>query len=291
MRSIMPAPALKTRSLLTGWTILALSVLSGCGTADYEERVQRTAKFYDYLKTLDANLGPAWVRQDMSMSMRPPLPFRTPLPGPEIHKDQLGNETPGLDPRQQTPLGVPLPGMVEAWEATTDPSHMGPDAWLYVLSNFSRFSEEEDEGHPTNEFLVDLERELMTIFQVTIPDGETSQIKDNIRYKYLAPPSTSPNAEYTSGKDYSIIRFMPEFTVNEKELQGMLVERRVGDTQVALLAIYPKNASAQFRQRLEMAIETWSVENIMPKRKNTSVPGGVAPSTGKQTPTNSAPNF
>ncbi len=260
------------RFLLAGG-LFGLLVMAGCGKAKYEERLKRTADFYSYLTTMNSNLGAAWIRQDVGMSMRPPLPFGAPLPGPVTTKDEEGKVTVSPDPRQMNPLGVPLPGLIEAWEGNLDTSKQEPDVWMYVLSNYNRFQEEADGGRPANEFLVDLERELMSVFQVTVPDGETSQVKVNSRYRANFPPTNSPGANYTTPKDYSVIQFVGEFPVQDKELDGLLYERRVEKTQAAILVVLPKNASNQFRQRVEMALGTWSVDNVVPKGNNSSSPG------------------
>lgn len=272
------------------FAVPVLFSFTGCGSEKYEERLNRTVKFYEYLKSIDTNLGQPWVRQDQGMSMRLPLPFQKPLPLPEVKKDQLGTEIPVVDPRQQTPLGIPLPGLVEAWEATQDTSKEGPDTWIYILSNSSRFLEEADGGPKAADFISDLERELMNAFQVTIPDGEVSQAKDNTRYRYHFPLPTSPAAQYTSPKDSTVIRFVPELPIQDRELHAILCERRVNQTQAACLIIYPKDSTMQFLQRVDMALATWDVEHIVP-RKPMGKPGeaGSSPSSGR--PTQAAPNF
>ncbi len=262
---------------------LLLLLLSGCGGSKYEERVARTSQFYDYLTSMNASLSPAWIRRDLGLSMRPPFPFKSPMSGPPVQKDQLGKEVIGLDPRQETPLGVPLPGLEEAWAGNLDTSKMEPDIWMYVLTNHSRLKEEADGGRPANEFLIDLERELMSVFQVTIPDGETSQPKDNIRYKAKIPSPSSPSANYTTPQDFSVIHFVGELPVQDQELSGLLYARRVDKTQVAILVILPKDAPLAFRQRLELALATLSVDNVAVSRKNSGssrqpgAPGKAAP--------------
>jgi len=265
-------------------TCLCVLFSSGCGRAKYEERLKRTAEFHVYLNSMNSNLSTPWIRQDLGMAFRPPLPFQQPLPGPEVFKDQLGEEKLGPDPRQSTPLGIELPGLVEAWSGRFDTAGEEPEVWMYLLSNYDRMIEELDGGPPSDEFLVDLERELMGVFQVTIPDGETSQVRENTRYRAQFPPSNSPSAAYSTPKDYSVIPFLPPGPVQDQELQGWLYERRVGKTQAALLIVLPKNPPGLFRQRVEMALSTWTVDNVAPKRKNPNAPGGGR-SGGK------APNF
>ncbi|WP_437194368.1 hypothetical protein [Planctomicrobium sp. SH527] len=271
-------------------SVTFLSSLSGCGSSKYEERLNRTVKFYDYLKSIESNLGQPWVRQDQGMSMRLPLPFQRPLPPPEIKKDQLGTEIPVVDPRQQTPLGIALPGLVEAWETTQDTSKTGPDTWIYILSNSSRFVDDSEQGRPAAEFMADLEQELMNAFQVTIPDGEVSQAKDNTRYRYQYPLPNSPAAQYTSPKDSTVIRFVPELPIQDRELHAILCERRVDQVQAACLIIYPKDSTMQFLQRVDMALATWNVENVVPRKPGgkPGTPGGN-PSSGR--PSQAAPNF
>jgi len=273
-RHFSPLAAIHRIRLVGG--LLACVHLIGCGGGKYEERLKRSVDFYNYLTNMNSNLGGAWNRQDYGMTMRPPLPFGVPLPGPEIIKDQLGKESLGPDPRENTPLGIPLPGLIEGWAGHLDSSSEEPDVWMYILSNYSRFLEEEGEGRPPADFLTDLERDLMGVYQVTIPDGETSQANVNTRYRAQFPPSNSPGAAYATPTDHSVIQFVTEIPIRGKNLEGLLYERRVDKTQAAVLVILPKDAPVQLRQRVEMALATWSVDNVVPKRKNPNSPGSGA---------------
>jgi hypothetical protein len=287
MSQSSPNRILIGRSSFLGTIWLVLACL-GCGLSTYEERVQRTAVFYEYLQEIENNLSPAWFHIDPIMSMRPPKPFRIPLTGPTKEKDQLGKEVIGEDPRQQNALGIELPGLVEGWAASLESGTPDePDTWIYVLTNHHRFTTEGDQGPDPKAFFTDLENLLTGAFQVTIPAGEARQPGDNARYRHQSPQTGSRDSQYTKVKDYIVIRYVPPEAINGHELQGMLYERQAGDIQAALLVVCPKSTTAQFRQRLDLALETWEIDPGVPKRARAQQPAGSAGPAG---PAPSAPS-
>jgi hypothetical protein len=266
-----------------GTVCLALACL-GCGLSAYEDRLQRTAVFYEYLQAIEENLSPAWFHIDPIMSMRPPKPFRIPLPGPTKEKDQLGKEVIGEDPRQQNALGIELPGLVEGWSASLESGTPDePDTWIYVLTNHDRFTTEGDQGPDPKAFFTDLENMLTTLFQVNVPAGESPKPGDNVRFRYQSPSTNSPHAQYTKVKDYIAIRYVPHEPVNGRDLHAFLYERQAGDVQAALLVVCPKSTSAQFRQRLDLALETWEIDQGVPKRSRPQQPGAAPPASSAPT--------
>ncbi|WP_437222971.1 hypothetical protein SH661x_003022 [Planctomicrobium sp. SH661] len=271
---------MKSHLRVIHWNLLPFAVfltgltLSGCGQKTYEERLQQSRLFYEYLQTVDEGLAsPAWNRPEIGMSMRLPKPFRAPMPGPSTFKDKDGDLTTGPDPREKTSLGVPLPGLVEAWETTLDSDDGQPNAWIYLVSNQSRFRDADQGGEPPAEFLTDLENELMRVFQVTIPEGETSKVGDNVRFRQWNPAQNSAYALYTKPKDYTVIRFVPDPEFNAADLMATVYERKIGKLQVALVVLTRKSTSAAFRQRVELALGTLDIEEVISKQKR---PGGGA---------------
>jgi len=277
-------------SLLRISGVLGVLMLAGCGQKVYEERLQESRLFYEYLQTIEEALAKApWKRPDLGMSMRVPKPFSVTMPGPAVHKDKEGELVTGPDPREKNSLGAPLPGLMEAWECALDSPDGQPNAWIYLLTNHSRFRDVDQGGPSPDDFLTDLEHELMRLFQVTIPEGETSRIGDNVRYRQWIPTQNSARARYTSPKDYTVIRFVPDAEYNSADLQATVYERKVGKIQVALVFLTRKSTSAAFRQRVGVALETFDVDEVfLPRNRPAAAPGTAeTPSTG--TPSSGAP--
>ncbi len=263
-------------------SFLAMTML-GCGYAKYEERLQASAEFYEYMENIDRNLAsPIWERSDLGIKLRLPLPFRAPMPKPEVLQDEEGNTYYGPDSRHpQDSLGIELPGIVEAWQAFL-PGESGEqvDSRIYVLTNHSRFilvdgalAEE-----PMN-FMDDLEAELATVFDVIIPDGESNQPGDNVRYGMTVPPQGSPNSKFIDPKRYSVVRFLATDPENGPPFQAVLYEHFAGDIQAAVLVIGPKAFTSQFRQRVDLALQTFSVRPQASAQMNQST-GTATPSGG-----------
>lgn len=263
--------------------MVALLLPQGCGVAKYEERLQATAEFYEYMNLIEANLAsPIWERSDLGLKMRLPLPFRIPLPGPELLVDEEGHQEFGPDPRQPAALGIELPGIVEAWQAPlpAESGHM-QDARIYLLTNHSRFKKVDGAVlEEPMEFIDDLENQLANLFGVDIPEGETDRPADHIRYSIVAPVPGSAYAKYIQPKRYSVIRFVSDQPINGQVVQVLLYEHRAGDIQTAVLMIGPTTFSSQFRQRIDLALQTLAVtpqiSAQMDKATGTARQGGVS---------------
>lgn len=259
---------------------LAMILCSACGQAKYEERLQATAEFYEYMGAVEANLSsPIWERADLGMKMRLPIPFRVPMPGPELLTDAEGNQYFGPDPRQPDVLGGDLPGIVEAWQATLPGESGEPvDSRIYVLTNHSRFRLVDGAIiEEPMEFLADLEAQLSAVFGVFVADEEANQVADNMRFALTVPAPRSVSAKYITPKQYTAIRFVSEEPVNGQQIQAMLYSQQAGDIQAAVLILGPRSFSSQFRQRIDLALQTFSVTPRLSSEMNRTT---GAPITG-----------
>lgn len=262
-------------------TLVSLGAM-GCGLAVYEERLQASVEFHEYMQLVEANLAsPIWERNDLGLKMRVPLPFRTPLPRPEALTDADGETYYGPDERHPAELGIYLPGIVEAWE-TQLPGERGEQviSRLFVLTNHERFvlvdgtfSDEPSEFHR------DLEQTLAGVFRVFIPEGVDDLPGDNSRYRHLVPPRGSRQTKFVTPKDYNAIRFVSDREINGQPIQAMLYELNSGDIQAAVLLIGPEALSIQYRQRLDLALQTFVVEPRQAGQINTRT-GTVEPTGG-----------
>jgi hypothetical protein len=243
-------------------TILLLAL--GCGHASYEQRLERTRRFYSYLAMLDQNLSrTVWKRPDREMSMRVPLPFGTPLPAPPPPtKDDNGNLISEPDNRHPLVLGIELDGLVEGWQATMPTSEGGQSpALLYVVTNQDRFLV--NGARPPDQFLTDLETALATAFQVGIPEGESTNPQPNVRYRQIVPAANSMAAAYTQRKDFTAIEFVPTGPVGGRQLQALLYQFESGQIQGGVLCICPE-ATTQVRERMLMALQTLKIPSRAP---------------------------
>ena len=262
--------------------VLMASLLTGCGVATYEERLKASSDFYEYMNTMEANLtSPIWERADLGMKWRVPMPFRAAMPRPQLLQDEDGNTFPGEETRQPEVLGIELPGIVEAWQ-TQLPGETGEqvDSRIYVLTNHSRFKLVDGAlAEEPMEFLNDLEALLGTTFNVVIPEGEANSPGDNVRYGVSHPAPGSPHSKYIDPKNYSVIHFTSDEPVNGHQVQAVLYEHLAGDIQTAILIIGPKSFSSQFRQRVDLSLQTFSVQpqlsSQIDKATGTSTTGGT----------------
>lgn len=256
--------------------MLSWSIVAGCGSAEYEARLQRTQALYEYLAELDrALVSPAWNRSDVGLAMRLPIPFSKPLAAPVPEKDAEGNPLPITDdPRQPDVLGVDLPGLVDAWQGSVNGAEGESQALFFVCSNHQRFLDLGPQTAAPDAFLSDLEVAIQTGFGILLPEGESQQPADNVRYRHLAPSRSSGHAKYTTSKDYTAIRFVPTEPLGGRDLEGMLFEHRTGKIQLGILCIFPRDAGSQFRDRLHLALETLVASGEAPKPRSGSAGGG-----------------
>lgn len=265
------------------YLLVAVLMAVGCGGAEYEARLERSRGLYDYLQQLDGGLSsPAWNRADVGLAMRLPKPFLQPLPAPAPVKDEEGNILPITDdPRQPLVLGVELPGLVEAFQASLGGADE-PEARLYICTNHQRFIDLGPSTVKPDEFLLDLEAALQTGFGVFLSPAESQVPGDNVKYRVLAPGRASNHAQYTTPKDFTAIRFVPNEPPGGSDIEAMLYEHRSGPIQIGILCLFPRNAGASFRERLEMSLETLVASSEAPKPRSGSAgsPGGGGRNAG-----------
>jgi len=259
------------------WLVLLSFVCCGigCGSAKYEERLQESNRLFEYLEQVDSSLSPLWQQRRYGLSMRLPLPFSKPMPGPEKVVDEDGNEYYTPDERQPSEYNLTLDGIVEAWSTELPDENGNPvESRIYILSNYERYLRESDGGPAAVNFTEELELSLMDAFQVTIPDGEANAPGENIRYREMIPARNSPRAQYTTPVDYTVIRIIPSEQVVGEERQALLYENTTGDIQSAILVICPKLVSPNFLKRLEIGLQTYTVLGKAPKSGSNDDPGG-----------------
>ena len=147
---------------------------------------------------------------------------------------------------------------------------------LYRLADRWR-AEVQVPGTP-EDLLTDLEIALQTGFGVTLAVGESSTLTDNVRTRLIAPPRSSQDAQYTTPKDFTAIRFVPREPLAGQDIEGIVYAYKAGKIQMAVVCLLPRNTGAQFRERLTTALQTLVVSPDAPKpRKGTAgAPAGGA---------------
>jgi hypothetical protein len=127
------------------WAALLLLLVSGCGSEDYQDRLDTTSRYFASLELQDSNLHGAWTDAATTISLRVPkqfaeLPGPAPAPTDGSANTESQDEEEGPDPRQPGFLTVPLPGLRAAFRANV--SVVGDNGrsangagYLYVLSN------------------------------------------------------------------------------------------------------------------------------------------------------------
>ncbi|MCY2965206.1 MAG: hypothetical protein NT069_16495, partial [Planctomycetota bacterium] len=71
------------RSRFSGVVALGLGLILGCGSEDYQDRLDTTAKYFESIELQNAHLHGPWVDSATSISLRLPLQF-VELPPPEL---------------------------------------------------------------------------------------------------------------------------------------------------------------------------------------------------------------
>jgi hypothetical protein len=284
-----PMPILPGRCRL----LLLMMVLpaSGCGAETYRSRLDNTAQYFAYQQKLKDELGP--TRSDFGVTFQPPKQFRwiDPPPPPEVDENGDPVSVDGAeDPRQPHYLGLQLPGLLGAWEATVDAEVAGQDqprkAYLYLLGNHarhlqtgsSRFHEE------PKTYLIDLENQLAGTIGVVLPEGHSGTgAQKNQRYQEIAP-RIEPNSKFSPRKEFIAVTLSPQIDVGDLDLpfEMQLYEWDGRHIQVAVLMIYPQSISPRERlqERLLLSLETLVVNDNPPTAASQGGAAGGAPAGG-----------
>ena len=243
----------------TAWLLSALVgllALTGCGAEAYNSRLQETAKYFEYLETLNRNLARAWG--NAGVDYRAPLQFRE-IPPPKIEKDEEGNVIePEIDPRQPAFIDGELPGLIGAWKADVSVGDGATaPASIFILSNYPLWLETTDASEIVK-FHDTAVRQVSGGMNLRLPDPKRVTIPAGIAY--------------TKGKQFTT------YSLPEKEIDGIayhttLYAHQAGDARVVLVFVIPAriDTSERIGDRIEMSLETLTVTDVKPPRPT---PGG-----------------
>lgn len=213
-----------------------MSLLAGCvfelpdpasginGWTDYEDRLEATKAEFAYFTLLDQNLSPAIWEKD-GVALRVPKPFQ-----PVALAVQKPSEEHVFS---REVLGVPLPGVLGAWQALR-PGKDGQEphtAYLFVMSNHHLWAYSRASAMAFHQSLVeDVLAELKGLSRLPIASGWASENHSGHGQPYAIGTfqATLPHTE--SKADFTLFLF-----------QHGTNERR-NEIKVALLFVVPREA-------------------------------------------------
>jgi hypothetical protein len=270
---------------LRGGFALVLMLAVGCGSEIYRERLQETITYLEYQGRISRELGPEWSGKNVRF--QPPRQFEL-MPPPQGQSDGGAGSAPidaSEDPRQPHYLDIELPGLVAAWEAHVEAdTGDGPtqhSAYLYLLSNYDRFVQQQDgapgAGDPDN-LIADFENRLCRAIGVVLPEGNAaSGTERNVRYRELVPGGL-PNSNYSAQQEFTGIQLAPARAVTDVPVEMQVYQWAGRNTQIVMLMVSPQGLSPHeaLHDRLLLALETFRVSDQLPTRPAlTSSPGGA----------------
>ncbi len=175
----------------------------GCGSGKYEERLQNSVKYFDYVDKLNQNLSEPASFQNGAISYRAPLQFeqlQAPLPA-DYDKD--GNLLPGKNDLRQ-PIFIPglvFEGLEAAW-ITNFPAAGGKSfpGYLFIVTN-RNFYLDDDLAQRALEFSDKTVADIASTLHTAVPDGldwtaqtvpENATYSKPVHYKMISLAAQKP---------------------------------------------------------------------------------------------------
>lgn len=267
------------------WVPMLLVLATGCGSEDYQDRLDTTSRYFASLELQDNNLHAAWNDPATTISLRVPKQFAE-LPGPaqqpaEGTLNAQGTPQPGgpdaegagsdeaddqPDPRQPGFLTIPLPGLRGAFRAPV--SVVGENGrsatgsgYLYVLTNHHLA------GNPdlAARFQADTLSELTSALDVSLQPDSTRDITLPQRPDAFQKPIM-----------YTEVELEPEEQSDEMAREFGVATRfwldshSDGEVQVILLWVLPRDldTSEKLSVRRPLCLETLRIAQpqlLLPK--------------------------
>lgn len=267
------------RSLFAG--LLACACF-GCGSDQYQLRLNESAVYYRYLENIEQNVAPKWS-DGIVESLRVPKQFQM-IPAPVPVKNEDGTEEPpAVDLRQPDFLNLEFPtaGLLGAWEAPftlqlggTTEVHKG---YIYVLSNYWSFL-----GEDPLKFGDDMVHRVGNALEDPIPQ---EKIGDPIVEQH------PKRGAYLPEGTYSVFQFHPKvITLRTADRETkvnytftMYRKLNNGDVQGIILLAIPESVSSQEKipERTAMMLDHFQITRTPPRPgQATSGPATTAPAAG-----------
>ena len=233
--------------------VLIAGLSAGCGKGLYEERLRRTAEYFEHVNRLNDNLAPQATVVG-GVALRVPRQFQPMADDPETEYDEttpyyLGADVPGSVAAFRGDLRVDVDGQVERHPA-----------FLYVLSNEPLLQAQADGDQSVEPagFFGAVEAALQEAFGVVLPTGVGGDGSEpNERYPERLPRV----ATYHLSKNFTAVRFqpaepLPGFPVPMESTLYMVEGPQ--DLRAAIFLIAPAgpDPKEQLRQRVTLMLES-----------------------------------
>ena len=243
--------------------LVVLTVVCGCGSQTYEQRLDESRKYFTYREKVDSALEKRWWQSgNFGLRFRPPKGF-VEIPAPAEEEADL---------RQPTFLPRALPGLLGAWETTVpvqieeEPDVSELQAWIFLCTNHKDHLDKFDDP------LIE-------------PLKFNTRIIDNIAFnlRYQPPTETEPwpfeeervpvGTPYVPRKNYVATSLRPlEDRVNidgsgEVNMNFMLNQYEQGPIQMMLIAAYPSAIDPRYDMhgKIKIAMETLQMTDEIPR--------------------------
>lgn len=241
----------------------------GCGSQEYEQRLQQTVQYYQYRERVDGALSKV-VWKEFGVEFRAPNGFLE-IPGPKEEEEH--------DMRQPPFINRPLPGLLGAWqgEVRIDVPGLEADrlpAFVFMCTNHSRWLELDEDNSPEN-----LQNDVAETLGPALgfdPPSVTPWTFEEVR----APRGTA----YVPRKTYDWIlldRVARNIDDQNIEMDFRLYRYDNGDVQMVLITAVPQEDMLDPRERiyskLEIAMETLQMIGDRPRKQGAvqSSGGGI----------------
>jgi len=276
------------------WAAMLVVLGTGCGSEDYQDRLDTTSRYFASLELQDNNLHGAWTDPATTVSLRVPKQFAE-LPGPaqqpaegslnpQTTSEENGTDTEGAgneaadeqpDPRQPGFLTIPLPGLRGAFRAPV--SVVGENGrsatgagYLYLLTNHHLA------GNPdlAARFHADTLSELSAALDVSLQPDSARDITLPQRPDAFQKPITYTEVELEPQEQPD--EMAREFGVATR---FSLYSHSDGDVQVIVLWVLPRDLETSEKMSVRRPLCLESLRIAQPQLVLPKEPGQMSSGT------------
>ncbi len=248
----------------------------GCGSAEYERRLEETKKYFAYLDRVNTSLARPWDGSGFGVVVRVPNQFEL-LDAPEPELEEDGNERPILpqdDPRQ--PDHGTLPGLIGAWEWIVTAESEDEDeleeeentssCYIYLLGNHQMWLDRKNDAEiEPLEFFSIAEQAIADAFRLPVPTED-----EDSPWKWEAERIPSKGG-YQPQQDFDFVEFT-EYEINNVTSSLIIYRHEANDIQIMLLILVPAEVleGQNLSKRITYMLEWLKVSDATPSRHRPS---------------------